>query len=62
MKTTQLTLKHTSSVACPTCGVEAGKRCVLVAGGPRNEPHGSRKAAAIEAVKKKRLKNGKTLV
>ena len=53
MKVKQLTRKQQSSVACPTCGVAAGKRCVLVAGGPRNEPHPNRKVAAAEAIEKK---------
>jgi hypothetical protein len=52
MKTRQLTVKQKSSVASPTCGVAAGKRCVLAAGGPRNEPHALRKDAAREAVEK----------
>jgi len=49
MKATQPTLKQQSSVACPTCGVAAGKRCILVAGGLRNEPHSNRKLVAVEA-------------
>jgi len=56
MKTKQLTLRQQSSVACPTCGVAAGMRCVLSAGGPRNGPHINRKVAAAEAVEKKRTK------
>ena len=56
MKIPKLTRKEKSSVACPTCGVAAGKRCVLVAGGPRNEPHPNRKVAAAEAVEKRRTK------
>ena len=38
MKVKQLTRKQQSSVACPTCGVLPGKRCILAAGGLRNEP------------------------
>jgi hypothetical protein len=53
---TKPTLGQPTSVACPTCGVAAGKRCVLGAGGLRNEAHVSRKAAAAEAVEKKRTK------
>ena len=53
MKVKQLTLKQLSSVACPTCGVAAGKRCVLVAGGLRNESHPNRKLLAAEAMEKK---------
>jgi hypothetical protein len=50
----KLTLKQQSSVACPTCGVAAGKRCVLVAGGLRTEPHPNRKVAAAEVLEKKK--------
>ncbi|MHB8501572.1 MAG: zinc finger domain-containing protein [Candidatus Acidiferrales bacterium] len=56
MRTKQPTLRQQSSVACPTCGVAAGKRCVLAAGGPRNGPHRNRKVAAAEAVEKKKTK------
>ena len=41
------------SVACPTCGAAAGKRCLLSSGGIRNEPHGNRKIKAIEVNEKK---------
>jgi len=54
LKTKQLTQKQQSSVACPTCHVVAGKRCVLVAGGPRNEPHKDRKLLAAEVMDKKK--------
>ncbi len=50
MKTKELTRKQILSARCPTCGVAVGKRCILVAGGPRNEPHGNRKLLAAEAV------------
>jgi len=56
IKIKQLTAKEKYSVACPTCGVGVGKRCVLVAGGLRNEPHPLRKNAATEAVETKRTK------
>jgi hypothetical protein len=49
----KLTPKQLSSVRCPTCGVAAGKRCVLGGGDPRNEPHPSREVAAAEAMEKK---------
>jgi len=51
-----LTAKQISSVPCPTCGVAAGKRCVLLSGAPRKEPHVDRKIAATEAVKKERFR------
>jgi hypothetical protein len=53
MKKKELTRKQLSSVPCPTCGVIAGKRCVLQAGGLRREPHLARKHSAAEAVEKK---------
>ena len=56
MKMKKLTRKQLSSVCCPTCGVAAGKRCVLVAGGLRKEPHGNRKLLAAEALEKERTK------
>jgi hypothetical protein len=52
MKMRPLTRKEVSSVPCPTCNVAAGKWCVLVAGGPRNEPHPNREVAAAEAIEK----------
>jgi hypothetical protein len=54
VNTKQLTQRQVSIVLCPTCGVAAGKRCVLVAGGPRNEPHKDRKHLAAEAMEKKK--------
>lgn len=56
MKTKKLTRKQISSVRCPTCGVAVGKRCILVAGGARNEPHGNRKLLAAKAVEIKGIK------
>jgi len=53
MKKDELTLKQTSSVPCPTCGVPAGKRCILYSGGMRSEPHLVRKIYAVEALEKK---------
>jgi len=57
MKMKELTPKQLSAVPCPTCGVAAGKRCVLLSGAPRNEPHVDRKIAATEAVEKERFKS-----
>ena len=34
------------------CGVAAGKRCILVAGGLRNEPHADRRLLAADEVEK----------
>jgi hypothetical protein len=55
MKKKELTPKQLSSVACPTCGVAAGHRCVLQAGGLRREPHLARKHSAAEAIERKRI-------
>jgi hypothetical protein len=44
-------------VPYPTCGVAAGKRCVLGAGGPRNEPHTDRKLLSAEAMEKEKELN-----
>ena len=56
MKGKELTLKQKFSVACPMCGVAAGKRCILAAGGLRNEPHPDRKLLAAEPLEEKRMK------
>jgi len=47
------TLRQLSSVSCPTCGVAAGKCCVLHSGAPRSGPHKDRRYAALEAIEKK---------
>ncbi len=48
VKKSELTPKHLSSVACPTCGVAAGQRCLRYSGAPRSEPHLDRKLAAFD--------------
>jgi len=53
MKRLELTYKQMSSVPCPTCGVIAGKGCVLYSGGLRAVPHPVRKLSAIAAIEKK---------
>jgi len=53
MKIHELTPKQLSSVACPTCGVQVGERCVLHSGAPRSEPHVDRKLAAADSLEKK---------
>jgi hypothetical protein len=55
MKKKELTAKQLISVACPTCGVAVGERCVLHSGAPRYGPHIDRKLSAVEAMEKKRL-------
>jgi len=57
LKKKSLTTKQFSSVACPTCGVNAGMRCLRYSGGLRFEPHLHRKLAAIEAIERKRLRS-----
>ena len=54
MRMGDMTPRHLLAVPCPTCGVAAGKRCLLHAGGLRNEPHIDRKLRAIEAVESRR--------
>jgi hypothetical protein len=53
MRVGELTKKQSFSVPCPTCGVAAGHRCVLQAGGLRIEPHTDRKLIAAEAIERK---------
>jgi len=53
MKKEDLTPKQVSSVPCPTCGVPAGKRCILYSGGLRFEPHLIRKLSAAAALERK---------
>jgi hypothetical protein len=55
MRIGDVTRKHLLAVSCPTCGVAAGKRCLLHGGGLRNEPHIDRKLRAIGAVESRRL-------
>jgi hypothetical protein len=55
MKKSELTPKQVASVRCPTCGVPAGKCCVMHSGAPRSESHVDRKFAAIEASERKRI-------
>ena len=49
-----LTPRQVSSIPCPTCGVPAGKRCLLHSGSPRTEPHIERKLSAAEALEAKK--------
>jgi hypothetical protein len=54
MKKTRLVPKTVLTVPCPTCGVVAGKPCVLWLGDLRTEPHASRKVASFEALEMKK--------
>jgi hypothetical protein len=51
-------LQQFSGIPCPTCGVAAGKSCLLYSGEKRNGPHTARKLLAFEvrenAVRRKR--------
>ena len=58
MKIRDLTAKQLFSVPCPTCGVAAGKRCVLHSGTPRSEPHIDRKFSATKAIETKKIPHG----
>ena len=53
VKKKELTRKEMISVPCPTCGVAAGKGCILYSGGLRLEPHLVRKLSAIQALESK---------
>ncbi len=46
----ELNAKQLLSVPCPTCGVDAGQRCVLHSGALRSEPHVDRRLSADESV------------
>ena len=50
-----LTPKQLLSAPCPTCGVAAGRRCVLHSGASRSAPHADRKLEA-KRVHKSRLR------
>jgi hypothetical protein len=59
MKMKELTPKQLSSVPCPTCGVAAGKHCVLHSGAPRTKPHvDDRKLRAADVIETKRISRG----
>jgi hypothetical protein len=49
-----MTPKQFAAVACPTCGVDAGQRCLLHSGGFRSEAHIDRKLSAFEALETNR--------
>lgn len=58
VKKSELTLKLSLSVPCPTCGVGAGQRCVLYSDSRRTEAHVERKLSAIEAIEQNHIKRG----
>jgi len=55
MKSKNLTQAQIYSVTCPTCGVAAGKRCVLHSGAERT-PHIDRRFSAAEKIEKQRVR------
>jgi hypothetical protein len=57
VRMTELTPQLFLAVPCPTCGVDAGKDCVLNEGGLRSDPHIDRKLDAAEAIEAKRTPN-----
>jgi len=59
MKKKELTAKQSLSVACSTCGVAPGERCLLHSGAPRSGPHVDRKLSAAEAIEAKRIPRGR---
>jgi hypothetical protein len=60
MKKKELTPQELFLVSCPTCGVPAGKCCVLNTGAPRSNPHIDRKFVALEALEKNRTEDGRS--
>ena len=56
-----LTPEKLLSVPCPTCGVAAGKRCLLHSGALRSEPHIDRKLSVAEAIEVKRYQRTQAL-
>jgi hypothetical protein len=61
MRMKDLTSEQLSSVPCPTCGVPAGKRCLLHSGELRTESHVDRKLSAAEAIETKRYQRTQSL-
>jgi hypothetical protein len=53
MKKEDITRNQISSVPCPTCGVAAGKHCILYSDGLRFEPHTARKLSALAPLERK---------
>jgi len=56
-----LTPEQLFSVPCPTCGVAAGKRCLLHSGALRSESHVDRKLSAAETIEVKRYRRIQSL-
>jgi hypothetical protein len=50
VRMTDVTPQLLLAVPCPTCGVDAGKHCLLHTGEPSPDPHIDRKLDAAEAI------------
>jgi hypothetical protein len=50
VRMTDVTPQLLLAVPCPTCGVDAGKGCLLHTGEPSPDPHIDRKLDAAEAI------------
>jgi hypothetical protein len=61
MRMKDLTPTQLSSVPCPTCGVAAGKRCLLHSGALRSELHIDRRLSAAEAIEAQRYERIQSL-
>jgi hypothetical protein len=56
-----LTPEQLTSVACPICGVAAGKRCLLHSGVLRSDSHVDRKLSAAETIEANRYRHMQSL-
>jgi hypothetical protein len=54
---TDLTPQLLLAVPCPTCGVDAGKHCLLHTGELSPDPHIDRKLDATEAIETEKIPN-----
>jgi len=57
MRITDLTPQPLLGVPCPTCGVDAGKHCLLHTGEPSPDLHIDRKLDATEAIEAEKMPN-----
>ena len=57
VKMTDLTPQLLLAVPCPTCGVDAGKHCLLHTGELSPDPHIDRKLDAAEAMEAENIPN-----
>jgi hypothetical protein len=57
VRMTDLTPQLLLAVPCPTCGVDAGKHCLLHTGELSPDPHIDRKLDAAEAIEAENIPN-----